>query len=1139
MPHLDPTYLRYIYDNLIKGSVHPDNASELPDGLIGLYEEAFEEHLPLQQRQKLLKRFAIWALLMKEVSAAFVAEVLGETEEDIQEFISTYSAWFTSPESGKYQLYHERFRVYVLQKLSEVEIHALHEKLIVRLEQAIQEQKADEFERYGLEFLAIDKYVKAKFLGDKNEFNQFALNSEIWERQREISNDFLWSKKMIGHSIKLSIEGEGQGLPESVFGLLTINLKEQNEYDEILRLVKNNEFDLCLQRLHFFGGKSFQSGKRRFLLMLKIIEELLENSMELSEKKKFSIAFLQFAEEQVSSEKYLFNWIDFLPSSIVLNVITQLLKIDIFPIALVNKTNKFEFNNDCDAYVNEGNFAKLIELIENSNWTVLDKYSSKLSLCELAIRPQVNSQQMKELLFELLDQVTIIQNNIGSKLKLSQLVGLFLRAKLFKEILGSSFFHSEEFEGILIETITLHLIERHLIEDDFFQLLRKRFKNTSKLELIDEMINYILPTSQMSEISLFDKGKLQGSIHRFRIVFQVYLFLKYDHNSKADLYWNQLISAIENEIKSTNSIPKSLDIISIFESLLQQDCQDEMRQLLLIFFNYFDDELILKLISKVNHHNGQILSEILLKKKEVLIRDFFEEDFLNALVHFCQGDFVTSSLYIELIDNVLHKDFLFKLLLIHNENQQKLVRAYLNFSYSVTKVNSMDSKVHLEALKFLEEQKSIGGGKLDLFELKQRVEQSSKKPLHFFQFSQNEYMYQITELYIKKGKWQAAEKIQKIVKNPSIDDLFLFQLTKDLVENKNSVIELKIIDDFKLVKSQWLAQHFIAKVQYQRDDNFKGAVDTISKIDLLTKRIQGYFNCIEISFEKNDSQEKMLFDLIESSFRKFGNGNLYENGKDKYGRLTLLTTNSLLLIKLQQYDFLINQLSKYKIKDRFLAYLKIAELAQKNQDVEIAKKFFLRVYKQLDKLTSSTHEVEVRCEIIQLCAILKYNAALKENISYLQQIVLNCTEEKVKSQYALKIITSFLKIKRFKQSHDFFIYLTNPEDILELVRFIGKHFNSNLRAIYLSELKIFVKSTRSLQELIKSKINKLRIDQFKTEVLQYSFFIQDDIDTLYKLLTGWFLNEVFFDNRPIDKLSEYAQKLKLQWAIDIKNQLPN
>ncbi len=58
MQNLDPTYLRYIYDNLIKGSVHPENESELPEGLIGLYEEAFEEHLPVLQRQQLLQRFA-------------------------------------------------------------------------------------------------------------------------------------------------------------------------------------------------------------------------------------------------------------------------------------------------------------------------------------------------------------------------------------------------------------------------------------------------------------------------------------------------------------------------------------------------------------------------------------------------------------------------------------------------------------------------------------------------------------------------------------------------------------------------------------------------------------------------------------------------------------------------------------------------------------------------------------------------------------------------------------------------------------------------------------------------------------------------------------------------------------------------
>jgi hypothetical protein len=29
MLHLEPTYLRYIYDGLDKGSIHPENAAEL------------------------------------------------------------------------------------------------------------------------------------------------------------------------------------------------------------------------------------------------------------------------------------------------------------------------------------------------------------------------------------------------------------------------------------------------------------------------------------------------------------------------------------------------------------------------------------------------------------------------------------------------------------------------------------------------------------------------------------------------------------------------------------------------------------------------------------------------------------------------------------------------------------------------------------------------------------------------------------------------------------------------------------------------------------------------------------------------------------------------------------------------------
>ena len=41
MNKIEPTYLRYIYDGLNKGSINSQNASSLPNGFIGLFEEAF------------------------------------------------------------------------------------------------------------------------------------------------------------------------------------------------------------------------------------------------------------------------------------------------------------------------------------------------------------------------------------------------------------------------------------------------------------------------------------------------------------------------------------------------------------------------------------------------------------------------------------------------------------------------------------------------------------------------------------------------------------------------------------------------------------------------------------------------------------------------------------------------------------------------------------------------------------------------------------------------------------------------------------------------------------------------------------------------------------------------------------------
>ena len=277
MPQLEPTYLRYIYDGLIKGSVHPENAAELPNGLIGMYEEAFDERKSVIERQKLLQRFAIWALLKKEVSAAFVAEVLGETEDDIQEFISTYSAWFNSPESGKYQLYHERLKVYMLQKLSEGEIHGLHEKLITRLERAIEAQKADEFEWYGLEFLAVHLAVscysiKSKKLFDR--FTEYALNDSFHNRQIEISSQYEWTFNLLQLAQHSRIVLRKRDVELINLKIIDVNEHLQSSIHDIIQLTREGNYNIALVRINSLSNHSENEVKNKLRLILLILTDL-------------------------------------------------------------------------------------------------------------------------------------------------------------------------------------------------------------------------------------------------------------------------------------------------------------------------------------------------------------------------------------------------------------------------------------------------------------------------------------------------------------------------------------------------------------------------------------------------------------------------------------------------------------------------------------------------------------------------------------------------------------------------------------------------------------------------------------------------------------------------------------------------
>jgi hypothetical protein len=315
MSSLEPTYLRYIYDGLIKGSIHPENAAELPEGLIGLYEKAFDERTSAIERQKILRRFAIWALLKKEVSAHFVAEVLEEREEDMIDFIATYSAWFNSPESGKYQLYHERLKVYLLQKLNEGEVSALHEKLIARLVRALDEQKADEFEWYSLEFLASHLNVEAMLKKDGSKLLKLAYSQTHWHRQLKISKGYNWTKNGLKEVMFWASKYNDDEVIECGLQMVDLHHQEQNAAPQIIALVAEGDFDAALLRIEQFGGNDKDGLQRKFILyMLCLMELTLLESKDKPFRREGIEKLLKHLDEQLPVDHSILNWNDFFSS---------------------------------------------------------------------------------------------------------------------------------------------------------------------------------------------------------------------------------------------------------------------------------------------------------------------------------------------------------------------------------------------------------------------------------------------------------------------------------------------------------------------------------------------------------------------------------------------------------------------------------------------------------------------------------------------------------------------------------------------------------------------------------------------------------------------------------------------------------
>jgi hypothetical protein len=1265
MSHLEPTYLRYIYDGLIKGSIHPENSADLPDGLIGLYEEAFDERTSVTERQKLLQRFAIWALLKKEVSAAFVAEVLGQPEDEIQNFISTYSAWFNSPESGKYQLYHERLKLFLLQKMSEEEIHELLEKFISRLEHAIKEQKADEFEWYGLEFMAGHLSVAAMLNGDGEKLVYLSYSKVHWKRQIKMSKGYSWTKNGLKLVMKWASKFNDDEVVECGLQTVTLLNEEQNSVWEIVELVAQGEIDLALMRISDFEGNDKEDLQRKFILYMLCLWELTFGETKNESFKKEGICkVIKHLDEQMPNELTMLNWSEFFSSYIMFQMAIVWNELNLDFRAITKRTHGFDFR----CIVNQKNFNKeqfdlLFEFCEQTedllaflvNFSINNHdFNTALLFLEdvktTKLRYKLNSRLSKlimnndaerdKFMSKAIEEVTEINDQREKSIGFSELATEnYLQGTLQKseELLNQSISIARTIDDLQNKCLVLSLISLELIKQQRLEKAKEIFiegiEESLELQKWSNEVKNVFSNFVSIEIKLTGDYSLTlkaaSSIHDSQSKIQALLsiskalFLN-NNISESDLILKEAISitdkfenyyqrdlvlsSVSIEIASQGQLKKALEVKSkitdfvyqkmairgIISELLENNKIEESVAFLDEFSDKLDDPIIFrKRMSEIclmkNDTKGMFnvlfkcLSQPVNYKSKQFSLDHSKSRLLVQLSSdFAkQGQFKFARFIIDLIDVEYEKGRAIQALSVHlarNEKFDDSVEVVMKLNSDRNKKKLVSSiieifKVFYNRLEFeplfknlllkigtqyrdeflkkianeVIENGIIGEAELVLNEMESNQKHdfdSEIAVLKILEFEKNDRDFDaiqfINEKYhsyakirislllcakcISTDKFDAAYKILRNILNEDFikkEELhFILNLTGAFSEKNKKEYVFKIIyavkskfdkiDDYK-TKNEMIILICNQLLNLKQTDE---ALRELNNLTELNGNVNEFIVIVERLVQQNENQKALeltnkILDLLSLEKTEALNDN--ENGHVKAN--FLMNQINLLAI----LDKLGNSQLRAKILDVVLIWLRNESQFEINYN-DIIKRLFQSIL-----ISGRNNEIELiiddesiykPSDLIEVCAF-HGNYKLAEMISGKLKI-----SQVKRNECWMTIGSSFFETNGFEKSY----ILTDQFESVEIrkslkIGIIKQLHGSSFKNNYLIALDRVCVTRVFLSIILKDR---------HIGTKNYNYILQ-----LYAL------NQIFFEDIPEEKIQRFNRTLNIQWAIDIKNQLPN
>jgi hypothetical protein len=560
MSFIDPTYLRYVYDGLQTGAISSENPSVLPVGLVGVYEEAFLNSTAVSHRSKILEFFSVWALLKKEVSATFVLPLLSRwTEEHVLECIAQYSRWFNSPLSGKYQIYHERLRTFVLQRVSAEEFRRCNESIIRICREALATKSNDEWGIYALEHLSTHLMTPAMEGFDSVSLKTLAYDTAHWNRQIEISKSYDWTKKMHNEMMVWASKYDDEQVIECALNKVDLYHLEQNDAPRIVELVAQNDIETALSRIESFGGNDKEGMQRKFVLyMLCLMELTLLDSKYKPFRREAIEKILKHLDDNLPVDHSLLNWSEFFSSHLMFQMGFECFELGLNYLLLFKRTDdwdsdwlteKIVLNYLQNDYLENIKSVLKSKSYQNEPDIKNDSFSIKSEILAKDIR-LMNAQKI---------QIVIDYAKLG-QIKEALEVAYSISDKTFES-------HSQYCKVRSLMGIYFYCIKRELIPDD---IVDESVKISLKIKYVDwrnKAIKYIVQV-----LSLF----YQNSENK-KILLSSLLFNNDKVNSAEHLVGDiskklTRSSRIDESLKTlnyiNNSISKSFILIDLYVDLV-------------------------------------------------------------------------------------------------------------------------------------------------------------------------------------------------------------------------------------------------------------------------------------------------------------------------------------------------------------------------------------------------------------------------------------------------------------------------------------------------------------------------------------------------------------------------------------------